>query len=71
MLGYLCGRSCRASHVSTIVWGFGKVKHLPDINLMQELTNVAMLKNDQFTAMVSALCLLANCLTALTAITCA
>ena len=34
------------------VWAFGKLNHLPDVALMQELANQAMLNSSSFTAKV-------------------
>ncbi|DBB02864.1 TPA: hypothetical protein ACH3X1_013470 [Trebouxia sp. C0004] len=38
-----------ASHVSMAVWAFGRLNHLPELGLMQELANQAMLNSASLT----------------------
>lgn len=38
-----------ASHVSMAVWAFGRLNHLPQLGLMQELANQAMLNSERLT----------------------
>lgn len=46
-------RCCRAAHIATSIWAFGRLNHLPHLPLMQELANQAMLNSGSFTTKVS------------------
>lgn len=44
---------CRAAHIATSIWAFGRLNHLPHLSLMQELANQAMLNSGSFTTKVN------------------